>query len=230
MNDRSFQKLAAAAAMIVGVTSLLYGGLFLTIFPAAQRSGAPGSLQSFNESPAPLAILSILLALGGIASTAAVVGVYRAVREGNSGLALWSFGIGTAYGVLTALQAAYQYFVANALSAFFARPNPAVSADAVRAAAAVVADLPSPVNTYGFSKFFLSGLWLLIVGVLMLRTNYFPRALGYLAIGAGVGVILLFIGQATNSLSLVLATGVPGSAIVGPIFWLWTGYTLWTKE
>jgi len=29
---------------------------------------------------------------------------------------------------------------------------------------------------------------------------------------------------------LILATGVPGSAIIGPLFWLWVGYTLWTKK
>jgi len=43
------------------------------------------------------------------------------------------------------------------------------------------------------------------------------------------GVILLFIGTATGTLFLVLATGVPGSAVIGPLFWLWVGYTLWTK-
>jgi hypothetical protein len=47
---------------------------------------------------------------------------------------------------------------------------------------------------------------------------------------AGVGVILLFIGQATNTAQLIFAVGVPGSALVGPLFWLWVGYTLWTKE
>lgn len=44
MSERPFQKFAAAAIIVVGVSSLLYGGLFLTIFPAAQRSGAPGAL------------------------------------------------------------------------------------------------------------------------------------------------------------------------------------------
>lgn len=225
MRDGSFQKFAAGAAAVVGVSSVLYGGLFLTIFPAAQRSGAPGSLVSFNENPTALPILSALLALGGLASTAAVAGIYQRVRDGNAGMALWSFGVGISYGVLTALQAVYQYFLAAKLAAFYADGDAAL-----RAAAVVAADIPSPVNTFGFTKFFLSGLWLLLTGLLILRTPFFPRRLGYLALAAGVGVILLFVGQATNSAQLIFALGVPGSAIVGPLFWIWVGYTLWTKK
>ena len=41
--------------------------------------------------------------------------------------------------------------------------------------------------------------------------------------------MLLFLGNVTNTSALILATGVPGSTIVGPLFWLWVGYTLWTK-
>lgn len=175
-------------------------------------------------------MLSLLLALGGLASTAPVISIYQRLREVGSGLALWSLGLGTAYGVLTGLQAVYQYFVANALSAFYANPKAGLSAEAVRAAAVVAADVPSPLNTYGFSKFFLSGLWLLIVGTLMMRSDYFPRALAYVSLVAGIGVILLFIAQATNTAQLIFAVGVPGSALVGPLFWLWVGYTLWTKE
>jgi len=93
----------------------------------------------------------------------------------------------------------------------------------------VVGYVPSPLDPSSFSKFLLSGIWLLVTGTLMLRTSSFARGLGYLALAAGVGVILLFIGTATGTLFLVLATGVPGSAVIGPLFWLGVGYTLWTK-
>ena len=63
----------------------------------------------------------------------------------------------------------------------------------------------------------------------MLRSRYFARPLAYVALVAGIGVILLFIGNFTNTSYLILATGVPGSAIIGPLFWLWVGYSLWTE-
>ncbi len=94
----------------------------------------------------------------------------------------------------------------------------------------VVGALPSPLDPFGFTKFVLSGFWLLITGGLMLRSAYFGRPLAYLTLVAGIGVLLLFIGNVTNTSALILATGVPGSAIIGPLFWLWVGYTLWTQK
>lgn len=133
--------------------------------------------------------------------------------------------LGLAYGILTTLHGIYLIFLQPTLSALYARNDAAI-----QAAATVVAYIPSPLDPSSFSKFFLSGRWLLITGVLMLRTSYFARGLGYLALAAGIGVILLFIGTATGTLFLVLATGVPGSAVIGPLFWLWVGYTLWKKQ
>jgi hypothetical protein len=100
---------------------------------------------------------------------------------------------------------------------------------ATQSSVLVVGSLPSPLDPFGFTKFVLSGTWLLITGMLMLRFAYFGRPLGYLTLIAGRGVLLLFIGTVTNTSALILATGAPGAAIVGPLFWLWVGYILWTK-
>ena len=225
MNQQSFGKFAAAAAAVVGLTSLLYGLAFLFLLPAAQKGAPPGSLTSFAENSAPRQILSVLFALGGLSATAAIVGIYRRVREGSEGWAFWSCVLGLVYGSMTALHGIYLIFLQPTLSALYARNDAAI-----QAAATVVAYIPSPLDPSSFSKFFLSGIWLLITGVLMLRTTYFARGLGYLALAAGIGVILLFVGTATGTLFLVLATGVPGSAVIGPLFWLWVGYTLWKKQ
>jgi len=125
---------------------------------------------------------------------------------------------------LTALHGIYITFLFPTLSGLYASGDAAT-----RASAIVVANLPSPLDPYGFAKFFLSGIWLLITGMLMLRSRTFARPLSYLALVAGIGVLLLFIGSAAKIQLLILATGTPGSAVIGPIFWLWVGYTLWTK-
>lgn len=41
MNQQSFEKFAAAAAAVVGLTSLLYGLVFLFLLPAAKRERHP---------------------------------------------------------------------------------------------------------------------------------------------------------------------------------------------
>ncbi|HKZ86057.1 MAG TPA: DUF4386 family protein [Anaerolineae bacterium] len=224
MDERSFQKFAGAAAVIVALSSLLYGLVFLFLLPAAQKGAPPDSLTSFAANPTPRQILSLLFAVGGVAATAAMIGIYRQVREGNQGWAFWSAALGLAYGLLTAVHGIYLLFLNPTLSALYARNDAAI-----QAAAVVVGYVPSPLDPSSFSKFLLSGIWLLVTGTLMLRTSSFARGLGYLALAAGVGVILLFIGTATGTLFLVLATGVPGSAVIGPLFWLGVGYTLWTK-
>ena len=52
----------------------------------------------------------------------------------------------------------------------------------------------------------------------------------YLALLTGVGQILLFINTFTATLPLILGIGGAGAVIVGPAFWLFVSYTLWTKK
>lgn len=226
-NKSVYQKFAAAAAFVVALSSLSYGLIFLFLVPSAQKQLAKtaDSLISFAANPGGRQIASLLLALGGLAATAAIVGIYQRVREINTGWAFWSLVLGFAYGILTTIYGIYIAFLFPILSTLYVNGNAATKASVL-----VVGSIPSPLDPYGFTKFVLSGLWLLITGMLMLRSGYFARPLAYLTLVAGIGVILLFIGNATNTSALILATGVPGSAIIGPLFWLWVGYTLWTKE
>jgi hypothetical protein len=62
----------------------------------------------------------------------------------------------------------------------------------------------------------------------MVRAGSFPPLLDYLAMAAAAGVLPPFVGTVTNTAGLILATGVPGAAVVGPVFWLWTGAALWS--
>jgi hypothetical protein len=227
MKETTYQKFAGVAAFIVALSSLTYGLTFLFLVPTAQKQLAKTaeSLTSFAANPTGRQIASLLLALGGLAATAAIVGIYRRLRETNPGWSLWSLLLGLTYGMLTAIYGIYIAFLFPILSSLYASGDAATKASVL-----VVGSIPSPLDPFGFTKFVLSGSWLLITGVLMLRSRYFPRALAYLTLVAGIGVLLLFIGNATNSTALILATGVPGSAIIGPIFWFWVGYTLLTKN
>ncbi len=227
MNESRYQKFAGAAAFVVALSSLSYGLIFLFLVPTTQKQLArtADSLRSFAADPTGRQIASLLLALGGLAATAAIVGIYRQVRERNEDWARWSLVLGCTYGILTTIYGITLAFLFPILSNLYLQGNAATQASVL-----VVGSLPSPLDPFGFTKFILSGFWLLITGVLMLRTAYFDRALAYLTLVAGLGVLLLFVGNVTNTSALILATGVPGAAIIGPLFWLWVGYTLWTKQ
>ena len=226
MKGQTYQRFAGAAAVLVALSSLIYGLVFLFLVPADLKDLPPKSLIAFDANPSGRQIASLMLALGGLAASAAIVAVYQRLREVNEGWALWSFILGITYSVLTTLYGVYITFLLPALSHLYVTN---ASNPAIQQAAVAIGSIPSALDPSGFTKFFLSGLWLLITGVLMIRSRYFALALGYLALIAGVGVLLLFTGVATNTTSLILGTGVSGAAVVGPIFWLWVGYTLWTK-
>lgn len=226
MKEGTYQKFAGVAAFVVALSSLCYGINFLFLIPAAQKQLAHtgASLTSFAAEPTGRQIASLLLALGGLAATAAIVGVYRRLREVHETWALWSLLIGFTYGILTTIYGISLAVLFPILSDLYIHGNAATQASVL-----VAGSLPSPLDPFGFTKFALSGLWLLITGMLMLRSRFFPRPLGYLTFIAGIGILLLFIGNVTNTSALILSTGLPGSAIIGPLFWLWVGYTLWTK-
>src|ERR1700682_3050036 len=85
MKESVYQKLAGAEAFVVALSSLTYGLIFLFLVPATQKQLArtADSLRSFSVNPTGRQIASLMLALGGLAATAAIVGVYRRVRESN---------------------------------------------------------------------------------------------------------------------------------------------------
>jgi hypothetical protein len=70
---------------------------------------------------------------------------------------------------------------------------------------------------YDFSEFFLSGLWLLVTGWLIVRSGYFAPVSGYIALIGGIGLILLFIGTVTGTEALILLTQAdePSSLLIG---------------
>jgi hypothetical protein len=225
MSDRTFQKVAGIAAVLVAVTALLYGIVFLFFVPPEQKGDVATTLRSLAENPAGTQLVNLLLAIGAGAASVAIVAIYLRTSDGQRGLALWSLGLGLAYSTLTLIHGIYVVFLVPVLSELHVKGDAAQ-----QAAAVVVGSLPSAIDPSSFVKFFLSAVWLLVVGWLMLRSEYFPRALAYLALAAGLGEILLFVGTVTGTLFLILATGVPGTVLIGPLFWIWVGFTLWTKE
>ena len=224
MQERTLQKVAGAAALIVGLSSLIFGPMFLFVVPAAQKGPAPEALTSYTASPTAIQISLVLLIVGSLSAFLAIVGMYRRLYEKNPGWALVSLILGAAFSLLTALDAVYTASLFSSLSQVYATGDAALKASAVLAW-----NSPSPVNPYDFAEFFLSGLWLLITGGLILGSSFFARIVGYLALLAGVGQILLFISTFTGTLPLILGIGGIGAIIVGPLFWFLVGYTSWTK-
>jgi hypothetical protein len=224
MHERTLQTIAGEAAFVVALSSIIFGLIFLFVITDAQKGPAPNALISYAANPIPIQIAFLLVILGSLSAFVAIVGIYRHLFEKYPGWALLSLLLGVAFSLLTALDATYTAFLLPFLSTLYATGDTALKASAVLAW-----NIPSPINPYDFSEFFLSGLWLLVTGWLIMRSGYFARILGYLALAGGIGQVILFVSTFTGTVPLIVGIGVPGAVLVGPLFWLWTGYTLWTK-
>jgi hypothetical protein len=222
MTERRFQRFAAFAAVVVGVSTLLYGLVFLFVLTSGDKSGAADRLAAYVAAPLGREVAHSLLALGGLAASAAVVAVYIRVRSESPGWAAWSLVLGASFTILTALFGVHSLFLLRTARRLVETGDPALEAGIIAVMAA-----PSPLDPFAFTRYLLAGIWLLVAGGLMLRSPAFPNLLAYLGLIAGIGASVFFAAQLFGLGAIRFATGLAGSAVVGPVFWIALGYVLW---
>jgi hypothetical protein len=155
-------------------------------------------------------LAALMLTAGGLLSVIALVAVYRVVRDASPGLA----SVGLIFGTVGVLGAAIHgaYDLANVLHP----PG-------------VTTELPNAVDPRGFLTFGVSGLGVLVLSALALRTPTMPRTWAWLGVVLGVLLLIVYLGRlvvldATSPLILAPA-GLTGF-IVNPIWYLWLAQIL----
>jgi hypothetical protein len=191
------QRLAGACAIVAGVVGFLYSAAFVVV--------AGGAAPQLGLGPS-----WILLLVGSLFGSFALVVVYLRVRQVEPAIALWSLVLGAAGAIGAAMHAAYE--VALAL-------NPFGTATAAT----------SQVDPRGFLTFGTTALALFGISWLMRRGGGFPGGLGTLGYLSGVLLVLVYLGRLiivtpTNPLVLVPA-GLEGF-IVNPVWYIWLGLSL----
>ncbi|MGH2652974.1 MAG: hypothetical protein ACRDHV_01310 [Actinomycetota bacterium] len=199
MTSTSFDRFAGLSAIAVGIGGLVYAGLFIYIV-----AGAPDFVRS---------LWFLLLLLGGVLTSAVLVGVYGWVRDTDPGLALWMLvlGLGGALGGIL-----HGGFNLGVLAGESPGPVAALGAEAVSG---------------GVLRYGIGGLGLLVLGGLLARSGRFPRALGYLAGAGGVLLLVTYAGRLAGFIDpaqrLSLIPPVLYGLVVHPVVYLWLGRTLW---
>jgi hypothetical protein len=106
MRDTNFTRAGAFAAPLVGVSSLLYGIVYLALLPKEQAAGVATDVAafyaSFAQNSTPAQITNGLLVLSGIFTTIGVAAIYERLAA-SGGWARWAIATGFVYGVLTAV-------------------------------------------------------------------------------------------------------------------------------
>jgi hypothetical protein len=133
------------------------------------------------------------------------------------------------FGALSGLHHGWSDFVRNPILARALGPT---SSSAI--AATLIDSLPSPIDARGVGTFGLTGLFLLIVGLLLLQMEGIPRRLAQVALGASALLGVLFVGTVLyangagipQARFLIFAAGPLYAIVAGPAFFIWFGTLL----
>lgn len=194
MRSPLFQKFAGAVAIGTGVGGIAYAISFLVFLYDGSR-GSKGAI-------------SLLLLLGGLATTVVLVALYDFVREVDPLFALWGLVIGVAGAIGSVLHGGLD------LSETIREIDPR--------------DV-SPVDARGLATFGLTSLGIIALSWLMTRDRRFPVNLGRLGFAAASGLILVYIGRMSlynPKRPVLLALLVISGFILTPAWYIWVGLRL----
>jgi hypothetical protein len=192
----TFERLAGAAALAVAAGGISYSIAFVIFLGDGARWSAYAQ--------------SLLLLVGGLATTVVFVALFERLRTVDAGFALWALVIGLFGAFASAVHGAYDLSILL---------NPPEN----------VPGLPNGLDPRGLGTFALTGLALFVFALLALRGGGLPRRLAYLAIGAAGLLVWVYIGRLVilNPKSAgVLPFAVVLGFVVNPLLYLWLGLTL----
>jgi hypothetical protein len=220
VDDRIFDRVAAAAAVAVAVLSLVYAIAYLGITPSEQRgSDVDEFYRSYLAHPAGMRIASTCLLLSGLVIGTTVVALGRRFAANAPTALAWARIVGVVAGLATAAHGLTSLLGVDELAHDYE------SGDAAkRAAVAVAHAAPNHVDPRGLATFGAAGLVALVLGLAVRPER--PR-LGQLGIVLGVDMVVLFVATAAGIDPLVLLTGGLASVVLGPIWWVSVGRLLW---
>jgi len=162
-----------------------------------------GFVRNHPENTQAAALASALIAGGGLAATIATTSA--AARIGGDAR-WWLTAIGVGYGLLSAAHGTFE---------------------AIAIEQNVILPAISSTDPRGLATFGLAGLWAFTLGLETVAGNgVLPRSLGWLAIVAGLDLIVLFFATVAAYEGLILVSGGLASVILVPAFWIWTGRVL----
>ena len=219
MKDRSLLKLGAVASILLGVAKLFSGGIYFFVAPE-QRVASPGALllPSFAQDPLRLTLLFWAEALVGIFGFAVVPALASLLRERSEGWVRWSSTLATVgYAIASA---GYLLTIARlpVIAAAYVKGEPSTQA-------ALAAVWKSSPDLQGFWGYAAIGVWVLVMSLLAMRGQGFPR--GYALLGLLLAILYLLIPVAVIPKNQTLVLGIVGlGAIVAPIWYVWTGLVL----
>jgi hypothetical protein len=219
MKNNQVLRFGGTFAILLGIVKFLSSGFYVLLSPDL-RAEVPAAkfLPAFAQNSSFLISFFWLEALVGVLGLAVVPAISSLVQEGNEGWVKWAGNLATAGFVITSV--GYTLSIAKLPGI----ANAFVSGDA-STKAALVAVWKSSIDLFGLWGYGAVGVWVLIVNMLSLRQTRFPQLLSYLGILLAFLFLLVPVGTILK-IQIVLLIAAGTGAIVGPIWWIWSGMVL----
>ncbi len=221
MKDNTLSRLAGICSILVGVSYLVVGIAYLLV-PAEQQgtAGDPAAfLTSFAQNPTASLVEYWAFALGAVLALAVVPAISDVVRSAHEGWVRWTSNVAFVGFAVVAIQY-FRYIALNPGRAAAYR----IANTATQAALAANQSMVE-LDPHGWLAFGGVGLWFLVVNLLALRGNLWPKLLAYVGIVGGIGYCLVVAGYVLDAEVLIMISAL-AAVIVGPIWYIWTGLIL----
>jgi hypothetical protein len=219
MKDYSLNQLGGLCAILVGISYVLIGVIFL-LLPADQQPGGDSALffASVVRDPSLLRIYYLVFALGAVLALGALPAISASVRPLNEGWTRWAANLAYLGFAVTAVD----FFRFWSIQTYWA--SAFVAADASTRVAIDAASIG--LDPDGWLSFGGVGTWVLVVSLLAMRANAWPRLLSYNGIAVAVLYWLLVVASIFNIQILTSIVAGLGGVVLAPIWYIWTGLLL----
>lgn len=220
--DEGSRGFAGGASIALAVLTALAAVAYV-VLPAEQRLGMPARqlLPSVAANPLPVQLEMLLLAAMGVVGIAVVRPIAALVDRDDPWLD-W-----------TSLLAIVGYAVAAVGNTMVMGKLPGIAAAFVAAddaaKPAIAALWRTTLDPWGLWQFGLVGVWLLVLGLVALRSGGLPRTGASLAVGAGIAhIVIPLVLVASAQAALVLVA--PVAAVLMVAWFGWVGLYLWRRD
>jgi hypothetical protein len=223
MKDNSLNKVGGWCSILLGVSYLAVGALYL-LLPAELQAASSASPEEFYGSYAAsrtvLGLYYWMFALGSLIALGALPAITEAVRSVNEGWARWTSNL------------AYLGFAVIAIDffrIFSLQGERAAAYVAGDAALRAVFDAPTVfagLDPNGWLGFGAVGLWALVTGWLALRSNLWPKWLCYVGIAVGVLYGLVVVSLVFGLAALLQIVAAVGGLVAAPVWYIGLGLRL----
>ena len=223
MKDNSLYNLGGICSALVGISYVVIGITTLQVSRALTvENNAQAPILFFESNRGLLLSQYWAMALGAVFALAVIPAVSEKVRHLNEGWVRWTSTLAMLGFAVTILDNYWAIIWTPRLAMTYQTGDQALRAALTVPGAAQMIDIQ------GWLGYGAVGLWVLVVSLLGLRGNAFPRPLAYLGIVVAIAYFLVVITMVFPDVrGIILIIAGIGGIFLAPLWYGWMGLILY---